>query len=233
MAEIISLPEDILTTLIFPRLSTSDIGKLCPLHSRFNNASKNENLWQRKVYDEYPQYYYVKDEESTWKEFYIYLYESWEVPIYENGDVVKWIRINHVNINEAIYEFIDYPLTVTFADKRNNPIISIRYPQAEIQFHKTPNYIKAYGYGHIAKIIRFKGNSFEISTKEVEDNLKSPLSKIPVWGIIGKDGHLTIVTLNRNFTENEISSLLNIKELSEENVCKALKKIGHILLDQS
>lgn len=115
--------------IVFPELPIDVIGQLCSIHTKFNNVCQNENLWIIKTTHDYPIFVNQKPNTSTWRDFYIYLFNNFKnVQVIYNSQVIGNIWISRLDnwdeFKNKIRPLIQSPKIFTFLDINNNIISS-------------------------------------------------------------------------------------------------------------
>lgn len=121
----LSLSDETLVTVVFPQLPLDVIKQLCSIHIRFHNVCQNENLWLIKINNDYPVLPHLKPATSTWKDFYIYLFNNFKnIPIiYHNqliGDILIYKFDTWDIVINKIRSLIKLPKMISFLDNNNN-----------------------------------------------------------------------------------------------------------------
>lgn len=88
----LSLPDQVLLDVVFPRLSYKEIGILCRVHSKFNDICNNDQMWFLKVQIDYPNYWRYKPEYIFWRNYYEYLLNSKSIPVYLDGNIIGHVK---------------------------------------------------------------------------------------------------------------------------------------------
>lgn len=182
---LLSLPYEVLTYEILPKLSGSMVLKLCNINSRFNDACNDDPFWKIKIELEYHDIYDIlkahKNISVSWKEYYKYLLLSNKLRVYYNGDILMYIYINFnsiINFKEDFIpeeepQFIPFivaqlklyldqftmPINISLINTETmEPIINIKYNNNNIQNIN----IKSDNYNAINKIILFVNDKFDV-----------------------------------------------------------------------
>ena len=96
----LSLPDQVLTYIVFPKLPLDIIGKLCPVHTKFNNICQNDILWQIKSFNDFPNLINHKSSTSTWRNFYFSNIKY--VPVVHDDQIIGHIFISSNEDIDAI-----------------------------------------------------------------------------------------------------------------------------------
>lgn len=92
--ELWDISDEILTYEVIHHLDIISINNLCLCNSKLNNICNNELLWKIKTKNDYCDRYMNKSNNMSFKQYYIILHKSKQIPIYYNGDI-----ITHVNFH--------------------------------------------------------------------------------------------------------------------------------------
>jgi hypothetical protein len=136
------LPDDILLHEVLPNLPLERLNTLCRTSQKFQNLCNNEELWRIKVLKEYPKY--PKPSHLSYSDFYKFLVESKEIPVYVGGNNYGNIRISDKYPEYPLYQAsILLPkilkphvsaFTIVYTDDTFWPIGISNYPSNEIKF---------------------------------------------------------------------------------------------------
>lgn len=153
----LSLPENVLATVVFPRLSLDEIDSLCNLSPKFENICTNEELWKIKMTNEYPEFIRSKFPDTTWR-YYYYLLEKGKVPLYYHGDRIDYVPFVPYLFDDIINMILSYindnDLThIAFIDKHLDPVIVVAYPSLVVD-------VKTDDYDAIQKIVIIFDDTF-------------------------------------------------------------------------
>lgn len=70
----LSLPDEVISYEIFPRLPLGTLNNLCRAHLKFNNICLNDTLWQIKTFNDLPTMANRKPANMAWRSFYMQLF---------------------------------------------------------------------------------------------------------------------------------------------------------------
>jgi hypothetical protein len=160
---LLSLPDETLINVIFPRLPLDIMGKLCTINTKFNNICQDEKIWINRINNEFPGY--QKPSTSTWGDFYMSLtYKI--VPIIYNGDYIGNIWINSSDdldtIKNNIKPLVEGSVGLSFKDV-NNKILEPKLPEIWPKISSVSiidinrNYINEYDLQNLKIILRALG----------------------------------------------------------------------------
>ena len=128
-----SFPDNILETVVFPKLPIAVLGNLCSSDQRFSNVCQSDTLWYHKLSNDYPEFVDGKSAEITWRDYYI-LVSSPQIPLYYHGDRIGYIPFNADKLSEIlrlILTSIEPMLSITgkiaFINEQLEPVIIINY----------------------------------------------------------------------------------------------------------
>lgn len=122
-------PEEILLTEIFPRFPGNILGKLSQVCPYFNILCRDEDLWKIRIEEEYPGEMQFKPYDLSFKNYYIFLFQSWQVPVYYIDKYLGKVRITSDNIDIALgIPKINKDLTIIFVNSGLDPIVIVEYP---------------------------------------------------------------------------------------------------------
>lgn len=201
----LSLPNDILITQLFPKLSLDQIMMLYVSNPSFKGVCLNDELWKIKLFDEDPEYALSKPYDISWKQYYYLLYYS--LPLYYRGDRIAYIPF-HIRYLDIAINFIEpyilynnlETLHIVFIDQNQEAKIIVTYPSIKVRI---------IGESDITRIVLITNRHFDqlpirnvmrkdqYITREMQrdmsnhsiivDELTSPLGQLPIYGFIKYD----------------------------------------------
>lgn len=89
-----SLPDEILFNVLV-NLGLPDLLNLCQTSRRVYNICQDDTLWYQRIIREFPWEINSKPGGQTWEEWYIYVYNHQDIPVYRNGKLLGTVRIQN------------------------------------------------------------------------------------------------------------------------------------------
>ena len=83
-----SLPDEVLLETFLPQLPIGDLLSLCTADVRVSNLCRNERLWFRKVFSEFPEWTNFKPENMSYRDYYSILPGLKDIPIFLQNNKV-------------------------------------------------------------------------------------------------------------------------------------------------
>ena len=77
-----NISNDVLLHEILLYLDIKDLSNLCQVNKNINTLCSDEKLWERKVINEYPDYYDNKPIDMSWYNYYLNLVTEHQTDIY-------------------------------------------------------------------------------------------------------------------------------------------------------
>lgn len=231
-----SVSDNILITVFLSRLSLDEIMSLFRLNKRLQTICSNPELWRIKLGNEYPTYTTSKLFDLTWKDYYRLLLKGRQLPVYHHGDRIAFVPFMPNFIDQVIKLISlyvnDSRIThIVFIDQHLEPLIDVTYPALTIT-------IKSTNHSEINKIVFT--NNININGDTMYDELKSPLSKIPIYGILDFNQGSQFEMINylnpygrhisrsyKGFDRNELLSIMTILTSHEVNTNVSAKQWTH------
>ena len=86
------LPDEILINILI-HAHPDEMGTLCTSSSRVRRICRDNLLWYDKIKVDYPEEIQNKPKHTSWRDWYIFLYQNPLIPIYNNNEIIGLIRI--------------------------------------------------------------------------------------------------------------------------------------------
>lgn len=175
----LSLTDQILIDVVFPRLNYQHINHLYQVHKRFNNICKSENMWLNKTTIDYLDDYKNKPGTITWKSYYQFLIKSILIPFYDKGSIVDYVKYHHKHPDMTLLfldPLVDNDQTIAFVDQGID-LVAIKTYNTSFIMYKSLSLI--------AKIV-FLDSNVEPTANEIYHSLISGYPNI--YGIINNKG---------------------------------------------
>lgn len=186
-----NISNEILIYEIIYRLDIISINNLCLCNSKLHNICNDELLWKIKTKNDYNNQHINKPNDTNWRQYYIVLYKSKHIPIYQNGDIIAYVNYNRNLIQLMINQLKQYlnkikgEIHIVLIDHRVYPQINgIERDIPEPQF-KTIIIIK-YSYSGSEIIIRSRNYNNVTRGLLILNNSHSRLPRVYMQNIKGK-----------------------------------------------
>lgn len=88
-----SLPDEVLLETFLPQLSIGDLLSLCSTDMRVSELCRNERLWFRKVFTEFPQWTDFKPQDMSYRDYYLTLFQSPNLPVLLQNNQIATIKV--------------------------------------------------------------------------------------------------------------------------------------------
>lgn len=200
-------PNDILINEILPHMPLNKLSKLCQTDQRFRHLCQSELLWKNRINLEYSNNTLkLKPTELTYKQYYTFLLQADQVPVYRHGDILMRTLVTKDNKEYAIN---DIKRTV---NSTNISLIFIGsgfnrdFLVGTVYSYETNELFDIFNVSKIRLILLIDGNIFEAAFDnpifnlafKANDYLKTDLisrkSVIPIYGFISSN-RLNIIDL--------------------------------------
>lgn len=124
------LPYELVTHEILGRLTVQEILEKCRVDQSFYRICQDPFFWSLLVRRDFPQDY-SHNPGLPWKDYYIQLYNSPILPIYQYQDPIEWIQLTSHNLPsvidrvEQLKQRLGIPNhSIVFTDAFNQPVTS-------------------------------------------------------------------------------------------------------------
>lgn len=143
---LLSLPDEVLLNVIFPRLDLHYLLYLCEVNVKFSKLCQQDSMWKERVNFEFPDFLCISDipefsctfnvhnipPNTSWKDYYIFLYQNViNVKMYRDEPdplgqylvpiLIKSLRILKGDIDQFVADLYLYEV-ILYTDKDNKVV---------------------------------------------------------------------------------------------------------------
>jgi len=198
VASITMLFEELLLYEILPRLSLTEIRNFCSTSSQYLPLLYDEVLWKIKCIQEHKDLY--PRNSLNWREHYFNFFKWWQLPLYNNGDVIGNIYFQPET--QYVFPPAEQTIVLVHVDQKTTPLLKIRakkwtaqklwrgkYPLVGVNRAVVMNsvYITPYTLrlaGSPSHLKWYSSNRFKLRQYQghVRDKLISSKGTLPIYG---------------------------------------------------
>jgi hypothetical protein len=108
-------------------LPLNDLLQLCTIDVSVNKLCQNDYIWRQRVYNDFPFEVQNFTSDTTWKNYYIYLYRTFRVKKYKNGVLIENFRETRPLLDHFKVDF-NLGGPPRFYTDKNNRVIAFSTP---------------------------------------------------------------------------------------------------------